>query len=95
MEFFSFGPFIQACAATGALVIRGFDVFPPGNISSPNAYTSWVAFLLSFDAGEIVDYLGDPMTSIYLPVFDSYKADRKQVARCCFFVSQSNQKLHL
>lgn len=80
VEFPSFGPFITACAATGKVVIGGFDVFPPGNISSPDAYTSWVAFLLSFDAGESVEYLGDPMTSIYLPVFDSYDEDHKQVA---------------
>ncbi len=80
VEFFSFGPFIDACAATGDVVIGGFDVFPPGNVSSPNAYTSWVAFLLSFDLGESVEYLGDPMTSIYLPVFDSYEEDKKQVA---------------
>jgi hypothetical protein len=80
VEFFSFGPFIKVCAATGDVIIGGFDVFPPGNVSSQNAYTSWVAFLLSFDAGKSVEYLGDPMTSIYLPVFDSYKANKTQVA---------------
>jgi hypothetical protein len=81
VEFFSFGPYIEVCSATGDLVIGGFDVFPPGNVSSPDAYTSWVSFLLSFAAGESVEYNGDPMTSIYLPVFDSYDDDtRSQVA---------------
>lgn len=80
VEFYSFGPFIEVCSATGDLVIGGFDVFPPGNVSSTDAYTSWVSFLLSFAAGEPVEYPGDPMTSIYLPIFDSYEDDRKQVA---------------
>ena len=80
VELPSSGPFIEKCAATGSIVIGGCDVYPAGNLSSANPFTSWYAFLLSFDAAKFVEYPGDPMTPIYLPVFDSYTDDRKQVA---------------
>lgn len=80
VEFPSFGPFIDVCAQKSELVIGGIDIYPAGGIDNTDAYTSWVATLLSFAAGRAVEYKGDPMSSIYLPVFDSHHATRKQVA---------------
>lgn len=74
------GPFIEACAATRDIVLGGIEVHPPGNTSSPHPFTSVVALLLSYAAGEYKEYGGDPITSIFLPVFDSYTEDRKVLA---------------
>jgi hypothetical protein len=40
---------------------------------------SFFAIILSFAAGKLVEYNGDPMSSIYLPVFDSYEEDKTPV----------------
>ena len=80
VEISDVGPFIKVVAATGEIVIGGCDVQPPGNLSSPNPFTRVYSFLLSYAAGERVDYRGDPLTSILFPVFDSFFGSRKQVA---------------
>ena len=76
----NFGPFLEAVAASGEIVLGGFDVYPPGNLSSPNPFTRVYSFVLSYAAGAPVEYRSDPMTSIYFPVFDSFAEGRKQVA---------------
>lgn len=57
----------------------GLDTDIPGDITSPSLTTSFFAFILSYAAGRNVDYLGDPFSSVYIPVFDSYKDDRTVV----------------
>ena len=74
------GQFMKVCAEKGEIVIGGCDSYPAGNLSSPNAYSVWFAFLLSYAAGKVVDYTGEPITQIYIPVFDSYDDNRTVVA---------------
>lgn len=70
----------QRCLNTQAVVIGGIDMAPAGNSSHPNRMTAFFATLLSFAANEPVDYHGDPMSTIYLPVFSSFEPTRKPVA---------------
>ena len=79
-EFPSIGPFMDVCSEKGEIVVGGFDSYPAGNVSSPNAYSRWFAFLLSYQAGKVVEYTGEPITQIYIPVFDSYDEDHQVVA---------------
>jgi hypothetical protein len=46
---------------------------PPGNTSHPDRTTELFATLLSTGEDEKVEYLGDPMESMMLPIFDKRK----------------------
>lgn len=62
--------------AEGAIVIGDMNYYEPGGIDSPNPVTSSYAQLLSIDAGREVKYQGDPMTNLFIPIFDSFEDDR-------------------
>lgn len=62
--------------AEGAIVIGDMNYHMPGGIDSPDATTSSYAQLLSIDAGREVRYEGDPMTNLFIPIFDSFEDDR-------------------
>jgi len=68
------------CVDSGAVVIGRFDVSEPGYPSSSNRLTSFFSTLLSIAANDTVRYEGDPMTTIYFPVFDSFNSTRVPVA---------------
>lgn len=70
----------QKCIDSEAVVIGRFDTSEPGGPSSSNPLTSFYSTLLSIDANETVRYQGDPMSSIYFPVFDSFTSSRTPVA---------------
>jgi class 3 adenylate cyclase len=74
------GPDAQRCLDTGEVVIGGFDSAPVGGIDSEAVKTAHYASLLSIAAEEATVYDGDPMSDIFLPVFDSFNADRNTVA---------------
>jgi hypothetical protein len=77
------GPDIQRCLDTGEVIIGGFSAAPVGGIDSEDARTAHYASLLGVAAageGAFI-YTGDPMSDIFLPVFDSFDGDqRKTVA---------------
>lgn len=75
-----YAPYIRLCAETGEVAIGGIDTAPPGDITHPELATSFFAFIMSFAEGKSIDYKGDPMSSVYVPVFDKYDSDRKLVA---------------
>lgn len=52
---------------------------PAGNISSSDILASFFATLLSTKEGEEVNYLGDPMAYLAVPVFDSFEIETRQV----------------
>ena len=67
--------------ATSAQIVMGrFNVAPPGGIDSQEPGTGFYATLLSYAAGKLVEYQGDPLTFFCVPVFDSMEAGRKVVA---------------
>jgi class 3 adenylate cyclase len=63
----------KACLDEEAVVLGGFNSAPAGNTSDPNRETSLNAAMLSIAAKKEVVYQGDPMTNVFLPVFDSFK----------------------
>mmetsp|Transcript_21372 Transcript_21372/g.50809 ORF Transcript_21372/g.50809 Transcript_21372/m.50809 type:complete len:1202 (-) Transcript_21372:132-3737(-) len=74
-----YGPYIKLAAQTGQIAIGGLDVAEPGDITHPELSTSFFAYLFSFAAGQRANYTGDPMSSVYIPVVDSFDDDRKTV----------------
>jgi hypothetical protein len=74
------GPYARSCLETGSLVLGGVELAPAGNMRD-SGLTGWLAQLLSIAAGEEVEYLGDPITYVYVPIFDSFDTStRKTVA---------------
>lgn len=71
------GPSMQLAASTGQITIAGFDITTEGN---DDFESSLIAQLLSYSAGQLVHYTGDPFSSVYIPVADSFDDDRKIVA---------------
>ena len=60
--------------------LSGFHFAPTGGPSDPNSTTAFFATLESMTAGEQVEYPGDPMSHIAVPIFDSLNGtDRGQV----------------
>jgi len=45
----------------------------------PDLNTAFSAALLSFEAGKMVNYTGEPMSTVLVPVVDSFEDDRKTV----------------
>jgi hypothetical protein len=57
-------------------VVVGAPIIPePGNFLS-----NYFSFLLTIANGVTTEYSGQPFSSIYLPVFDSFESDRTAVA---------------
>jgi hypothetical protein len=81
MDYPDYAPYMMRCFETGEMSIGGLDTAPPGNTTHPDLSTSYFALLESMDAGVQVDYMGDPMSSVFFPVFEDFNAkDRKVVA---------------
>jgi hypothetical protein len=74
-----YGPGILTAFNKGEVAIGGIDVAGPGDTSNPDLTTSFFAFILSFAARKSVTYDGDPMSSVYLPVFESYDESKVPV----------------
>ncbi len=65
---------------TQRILISELVMAPPGNLNSEDANSAVFSFLLSAAKQEIVNYGGDPMSLISLPIFDSFEQDRQTVA---------------
>jgi hypothetical protein len=72
----------MACLETGSVLLGGMLRSASGGSTDgmPNSPTSRYAQLLSIAAGQDKKYLGDPMTYVYIPIFDSFRDDRKPKA---------------
>jgi hypothetical protein len=66
----------ELCLKEGAIVVGAMEYRPPGGIDSPDATTSAYAQLLSIEAGKLEDYKGDPMSNLFIPIFDSFEDNR-------------------
>ncbi len=78
------------CLAEGAIVVGDMGYHTPGGIDSPDPTTSAYAQLLSIDAGAEVVYLGDPMSNLFIPIFDSFDDDRIPTAVLVGFFNWGN-----
>jgi hypothetical protein len=74
--------YAELCLNTGRVVLGGMETGTPGGIkdSTPNSPTRRYAQLLSIAKGREIEYLGDPMTYVYIPIFDSFGDGRKPEA---------------
>jgi len=65
---------------TEHVIISEFVFSSPGYMDSIDAHTAFFSLLLSVARKEVVEYKGDPMSLISLPIFDSFEHDRHPVA---------------
>lgn len=65
----------ELCLQEGAVVVGDMEYEPAGGINSPSRRTSTFAQLISIAGDEVESYKGDPMTQIYIPIFDSFEED--------------------
>jgi hypothetical protein len=71
----------RACMSTQSIILSGITFGAPGSTASEDPMTAFFATLQSIEEGTQVDYLGDPMTELNIPVFDSFNTtSRKPVA---------------
>jgi hypothetical protein len=84
------GPDAKLSSETGKVVIGDWELQPAGGTDHPNVKTSHVASILSIKEEKRIDYNGDPISTIFLPFFDSFDGDRKTVAVLLAVVSWAN-----
>jgi hypothetical protein len=76
----NYAAYVKKSVETGEMTMGGLDTALPGDVDDPDHTTSFFALLLSFAAGKPVDYLGDPMSSVFVPVFDSFETTNTPTA---------------
>jgi hypothetical protein len=64
------------CLEQGVIVVGNMTYQPAGGIDSNNRLTSTYSQLLSIDSERTVEYQGDPMSYIFVPIFDSFESGR-------------------
>jgi hypothetical protein len=67
---------IQECIVEKAVALGGFHMAPPGSISHPDFTTSLFAALLSIWEGKEVQYVGDPVSYVAIPIFEESNEDK-------------------
>ncbi len=70
---------MRDCIANKAAFLGGFHSGPPGSISHPNSTTSFFATLRSMWEGTKVEYPGDPMSHIAIPIFNTLNFSDREV----------------
>jgi hypothetical protein len=75
-----YAPYIKKSLETGDMTLGGLDTATPGDIHDPDRTTSFFARLLSVEADEVVEYPGDPLSSLFIPIFESFDTTRKATA---------------
>ena len=75
-----FGTYISVAASTGQIVVGGLHTAPPGNTSHHDPLTVVWANIFSFHARKQVNYTGEPISTFFIPVVDSFANGRKTVA---------------
>ena len=86
LKYAPYAAYMQKAFETGEMSIGGLDTAAPGNTTDPDLSTSFFSLLESMNAGKRVDYKGDPMSSVFLPVFDDFQADDRKVVAIVFAV---------
>ena len=77
---FQYGQYISVPASTGQIALGGLETYPAGGTSDLHPLTSFYAHVYSFEAGKSVNYTGEPLSSVYIPVMDSFAKKQKTVA---------------
>eukprot|EP00934_Nitzschia_sp_Nitz4_P001273 Nitzschia sp. Nitz4//scaffold289_size23394//2//2242//NITZ4_008474-RA/size23394-augustus-gene-0.42-mRNA-1//-1//CDS//3329545813//1273//frame0 len=74
------GKYANLCLQQGEVVVGEMSYQEPGGMDSPHQLTATYSQLLSIAEGKEVYYQGDPMTFIYIPIFDSFEDDKEPTA---------------
>jgi len=67
------------CIASKAAVLGGFHFSDRGSTADLDSTTAFFATLQSISSGTKLEYSGDPMTHIAVPVFDSLYSENREV----------------
>lgn len=70
---------LKQAVQTSQTTIGGMLMAPRGNVTTDHLNTAFFSFILSYAAGELVPYQGDPFSSVFVPIFDSFGRDKKTV----------------
>jgi hypothetical protein len=73
-----YASYIKKSVETGDMTMGGLDTATPGGIHDRDRTTSFFARVLSVEADEVVDYPGDPMSSLFIPVFKIIRHDQEK-----------------
>ena len=76
----NYAEFINISASTGQIALGGLDTAAPGGLSDTDSVTWFYAHIFSFAAGKPVNYTGEPISTVYVPVVNSFEDDRRTVA---------------
>jgi hypothetical protein len=68
----------NTCMETESLIIGGMTMAPPGYANDESVDTRFYATIMSIAKKERMKYMGDPMSDIMIPVFDSFDGDHRQ-----------------
>lgn len=70
---------IQRVYDTSSAVLGGMMMAPPGSPDSPDPFTALLSSLRSAQANVSTPYLGDPMTDLFIPIFDTFDGAKRRV----------------
>ncbi|CAB9498751.1 Receptor-type guanylate cyclase gcy [Seminavis robusta] len=83
----AYEPYLLKAVEVGQMAIGGLDTAPPGYANSDDLGTAYYATLVSLKEGEMVEYHGDPMSTVYIPIFDDVtNLEARQVVGIIFAV---------
>jgi hypothetical protein len=81
LAFYSeYAPYIKKSLETGDMIMGGLDTAAAGDINDSDRTTSFFARLLSVEADEVVEYPGDPMSNLFIPIFESFDTTKAPTA---------------
>ena len=75
-----YAPHISRAIETGKMTLGGIQTAPRGLPSDEDYSTRYFASLLSVAAKKKVTYMGDPMSTVFVPVFSEYNTTENPVA---------------
>jgi hypothetical protein len=61
---------VTTCIESESIVLGGFQFAPPGRASDSNPNTAFFATITSIDEANQLEYLGDPMSHLAIPIFE-------------------------
>ena len=68
---------VKASIEGRSAMLSGFHFAPAGSTSDPDGTTAFFATLESMTIGKQVDYSGDPMSHMVIPIFDSLNSTNR------------------
>jgi class 3 adenylate cyclase len=73
------GEVARTCIEYESAVLGGFVTAPAGPSTDPNPKTAFFATLRSMWEDKQVNYLGDPMAHLHIPIFDRFNSTERKV----------------